>query len=368
MRKNPYADIYESFLKNTANHKLTVEHDIDGHRTLHVGEPGTGMWHWKVITSPFYLTIIGDIADGYTFTRTYDMLDFFGRGDHPSRYDDGSPAINPHYWAEKLTRGGRRSVKEYSEKGAVRDLTEMLDDSEKLGLEALKDYDDARKVINQYIAAEGIDDAEYLRRQAARQVPLLDFGEDYFGFGNYQLPELSIAAQRDEILTEVRFHASLGEHELREWLSHSMQTDVFGPDTYCEHDFSEYTFDFILACYAIVKTVSLYRAQAPESDGFIVIEGGLVQNNPALPVYDMDVLDSDQGINEVFDEMFDLYERILSHGDHRRPAPEGLLAYLPEIEQKLRSATGDTGHYAPQMIADAQEKYERRDDRARRIE
>lgn len=366
MRKNPYADIYESFLKNTANHKLTVEHDIDGHRTLHVGEPGTGMWHWKVITSPFYLTIIGDIADGYTFTRIYDMLDFFGRGDHPSRYDDGSPAINPSYWAEKLTRGGRRSVKEYDEKSAVRDLTELLDDSEKLGLEALKDYDDARKVIDRYIVEEGIDDAEYLRRQAAHQIPLLDFSEDFFG--NYQLPEISIAAQRDEILTEVRFHASLGEHELREWLSHSMQTDVFGPDTYCEHDFSEYTFDFILACYAIVKTVSLYRAQEPESDGFIVIEGGLVQNNPALPVYDMDVLDSDQGINEVFDEMFDLYERILSHGDHRRPAPEGLLAYLPEIEQKLRSATGDKGHYAPQMIADAQEKYERRDDRARRIE
>lgn len=309
MPENPYAEIYAGFQKNTENHQLTIEHDIDGYRTLHVGEPGTGIWHWKVITSPFYLTIVGDIADGYTFTRTFDMLDFFGRGSRPSHYNDGSPTINPHYWAEKLTRGGRESVKEYSKETAISVLKDLLDESETLGLN-----------------------------------------------------------QRAEVIDQIEERAELGEHALRNWLSREPQTDIFGQDAFWEHDFSEYTHDFILTCYAIVKTVSLYRAQAPASDGFIVVEGGLVQNSPALPVFDMDVLDSDQSVDDVFEELFGLYERIHDHGDKRRPVPAGLMAYVPEIEEKLKLATGDNAHHLPQMLADVQEKYQRRLEHARRIE
>ena len=309
MPENPYAEIYAGFQKNTENHQLTIEHDIDGYRTLHVGEPGTGIWHWKVITSPFYLTIVGDIADGYTFTRTFDMLDFFGRGSRPSHYDDGSPAINPHYWAEKLTRGGRESVKEYSKETAIGVLKDLLDESETLGL-----------------------------------------------------------SQRAEVIDQIKERAELGEHALRNWLSREPQTDIFGQDAFWEHDFSEYTHDFILTCYAIVKTVSLYRAQAPASDGFIVVEGGLVQNSPALPVFDMDVLDSDQSVDDIFEELFGLYERIHDHGDKRRPVPAGLMAYVPEIEEKLKLATGENAHRLPQMLADVQEKYQRRLGLARRIE
>ena len=309
MPENPYAEIYAGFQKNTENHQLTIEHDIDGYRTLHVGEPGTGIWHWKVITSPFYLTIVGDIADGYTFTRTFDMLDFFGRGSRPSHYDDGSPTINPHYWAEKLTRGGRESVKEYSKETAISVLKDLLDESETLGLN-----------------------------------------------------------QRAEVIDQIEERAELGEHALRNWLSREPQTDIFGQDAFWEHDFSEYTHDFILTCYAIVKTVSLYRAQAPASDDFIVVEGGLVQNSPALPVFDMDVLDSDQSVDDVFEELFGLYERIHDHGDKRRPVPAGLMAYVPEIEEKLKLATGDNAHHLPQMLADVQEKYQRRLEHARRIE
>lgn len=366
MPENPYAEIYAGFQKNTENHQLTIEHDIDGYRTLHVGEPGTGIWHWKVITSPFYLTIVGDIADGYTFTRTFDMLDFFGRGSRPSHYDDGSPAINPHYWAEKLTRDGRESVKEYSKETAISVLKDLLDESETLGLDELKAYEDARKVIDRYIAEQNIDLDEYLRRQALHQVPQLDFGPDYFG--NYELPVVSIPDQRAEVIDQIEERAELGEHALRNWLSREPQTDIFGQDAFWEHDFSEYTHDFILACYAIVKTVSLYRAQAPASDGFIVVEGGLVQNSPALPVFDLDVLDSDQSVDDVFEELFGLYERIHNHGDSRRPVDDGLMAYVPEIEEKLKLATGDNAHHLPQMLADVQEKYQRRLELARRIE
>lgn len=366
MPENPYAEIYAGFQKYTENHQLTIEHDIDGHRTLYVGEPGTGVWSWRVITSPFYLTIVGDIADGYTFTRTFDMLDFFGRGDRPSRYDDDSPAINPSYWAEKLTRGGRSSVQEYSEKIAVQTLKDLLDETETLGLDELKAYEDARKVIDRHIAEQNIDLEEYLGRQALHQVPLLDFGPDCSG--NYELPVVSIPDQRAEVINQIEEHAALGEHYLREWLSHGPQATIFGQDTFWEYDFDEYTRDFILACYAIVKTVSLYRAQAPANDGFIIVEGGLVQNDSALPVFDMDVLDSDQSVDDVFEELFSLYERIHTHGDQRRPAPEGLLAYAPDIEERLKQATGENAHHLPQMLADVQEKYQRRLERARRIE
>lgn len=366
MPENPYAEIYAGFQKYTENHQLTVEHDIDGHRTLYVGQPGTGVYSWRVITSPFYLTIVGDIADGYTFTRIFDMLDFFGRGDRPSRYDDGSPAINPHYWAEKLTRGGRSSVQEYSEKVAVQTLKDLLDETETLGLDELKAYKDARKVIDAYIAEQGIDLDEYLRRQALRQVPLLDFGPDYFG--NYELPVVSIPDQRAEVIEQIEEHAALGEHYLRDWLSREPQTAIFGQDTFWEYDFDEYTHDFILACYAIVKTVSLYREQAVPADSFVIVEGGLVQNDSALPVFDMDVLDSDQEVDAVFDELFNLYERIHAHGDQRRPVPEGLLAYAPDIEARLKQSTGENAHYLPQMLADVQEKYQRRLKRASRIE
>lgn len=309
MPENPYAEIYAGFQRYTENHQLTIEHDIDGYRALHVGQPDTGIWHWKVITSPFYLTFVGDIDNVYTFTRTFDMLDFFDPGNRPSHYDDGSPEINPHYWAEKLTRGGRESVKEYSKETAIRDLRDLLDESETLSLN-----------------------------------------------------------QRAEVIDQIKERAELGENALRNWLNREPQAAIFGQDAFWEHDFSEYTHDFILTCYAIVKTVSLYRAQAPAGDGFIVVEGGLVQNSPALPVFDMDVLDSDQSVDDVFEELFDLYERIHDHGDSRRPVDDGLMAYVPEIEAKLKLATGDNAHRLPQMLADVQEKYQRRLERARRIE
>src|SRR5699024_1112274 len=303
---------------------------------------------------------------GYTFSRIFDMLDFFGRGDHPSRYDDGSPAINPHYWAEKLTRRGRESVKEYSEKTAVRALRDLLDESETLGLDELKAYTDARVVIDKYIAEQGIDLDEYLRRQALGQVPLLDFGPDFFG--NYELPVVSIPDQRAEVIAEIEEHASLGEHELRVWLSHEPQTDIFGQDAFWEYDFSEYSHDFILACYAIVKTVSLYRDQEPAKDSFIVVEGGLVQNIPALPVFDMAVLASDQSVADSVEELFNLYERTHNHGDSRRPVDEGLMAYVPDIESKLLTVTGENAIYVLTMIANLKGKYQRRLERAKRIE
>ena len=82
----------------------------------------------------------------------------------------------------------------------------------------------------------------------------------------------------------------------------------------------------------------------------------------------MDVLDSDQSVDDVFEEIFDLYERIHDHGDKCRPVDDGLMAYVPEIEERLKLATGENAHRLPQMLADVQEKYQSRLNLARRIE
>lgn len=45
-------------------------------------------------------------------------------------------------------------------------------------------------------------------------------------------------------------------------------------------------------------------------DPFIVISGGLVQNTPALPVFDLDLLDSDAPDEGTFEEVGSLRDRV----------------------------------------------------------
>lgn len=46
---------------------------------------------------------------------------------------------------------------------------------------------------------------------------------------------------------------------------------------------------------------------------YVLVEGGLVQNDPALPVFDLDVLDLDSYKSDEIAEVVDLYERISAH-------------------------------------------------------
>ena len=56
------------------------------------------------MTWPGYLAVVGDIANGYVFSRIADMLDFFDSA-RRDRYSDGCPVIDLRYWAEKLCGG-----------------------------------------------------------------------------------------------------------------------------------------------------------------------------------------------------------------------------------------------------------------------
>lgn len=103
-----YPEIAAQFRRDTASHQMTVLHDDGLYRHLRfTNRPGGyGEYWFDLITWPGSLAMRGDVGDGYIFTRTADMFEFFRA--------DRQWGINPHYWAEKLG-GGRESVKEYSE-------------------------------------------------------------------------------------------------------------------------------------------------------------------------------------------------------------------------------------------------------------
>ena len=52
-------------------------------------------------------------------------------------------------------------------------------------------------------------------------------------------------------------------------------------------------------------------------ENFVVVEGGLVTNDPGLPVFDLDALDSDTMDTDHAWDVLDLCERIADHPDAR---------------------------------------------------
>lgn len=114
----PRSTVAEMFAVDTADHRMTVLHDDGLYRHLRFHRPGTGMYHFDLVTWPEHLAIGGDM-DAYVFTRITDMFEFF-RGTR----------INPHYWSEKVTTGGRRACKEYSEELFASHAADILSEVE----------------------------------------------------------------------------------------------------------------------------------------------------------------------------------------------------------------------------------------------
>ena len=71
-------------------------------------------------------------------------------------------------------------------------------------------------------------------------------------------------------------------------------------------------------------------------DPYIICEGGVVQNDPALPVFDLDALDDSDP-----DGLCDLYERLLDLPQTGQAAPSSMLRYaLVRTEAAMGSLTG----------------------------
>lgn len=90
----------EEFLKDVANHEMTVKH-LDGmYRHIRFQQPkNSNMW-FELVTWPGYLTLNGDMGC-WTFSRVADMFNFF-------RCKPDKLEINADYWSEKLQHGGQR--------------------------------------------------------------------------------------------------------------------------------------------------------------------------------------------------------------------------------------------------------------------
>lgn len=196
---------WEAFARNTSDHELTVLRDDGLYRHLRLAEPGTRMWSIDILTWPGHLATTGDIGSGFMFSRTTDMIDFFaGRNDF--RTDFGAPSIDFRYWAEKLCGRTMWDVYEHSS----RDFMQQI-----------------RGAIYEFVA----DGGDLTKTDRASL----------------------IANAQSSSETAEEAHHFLSDHE-----------DIFGTDTW-EWEFTEIDFQFGLACYAIDKVVTDYRAGKTEA-------------------------------------------------------------------------------------------------------
>lgn len=113
-KTNPYAQAYDWFQQESSKHELSVIHEDGLYRHLRMQTPGTGVWSWDIITWPGYLATVGDVANGYLFSRDADMIEFFTRPVYARNYySDGSPQIDFRYWREKICGPARKSIYEW---------------------------------------------------------------------------------------------------------------------------------------------------------------------------------------------------------------------------------------------------------------
>ncbi|WP_325086410.1 hypothetical protein [Acinetobacter johnsonii] len=196
----------EQFLKDVAHHQLTVNLDQGLFRDLTIQRPGCCEMHYHITTRPGYLMFTGDMGS-FVFTRLADMFGFF-------RDKDGYD-INPGYWEEKLeavdSRGGA--------KGFSSDL------AKEILIEHLQDH------------LEGLDSGRYDKDQSDTE-------------------------EAKEAVEHLIGLAEDDKHDFYETLRNWDADDAGGLDMDCwwEWDFSDHTYRYIWACFAIVHAIKLYDA------------------------------------------------------------------------------------------------------------
>lgn len=306
--KNPYADEYRRFVEQTKDHVLTILHEDGLYRHLRMHDPRQGsMWSWQVSTIPWFLSTLGDIADGYSFSREEDMLDFFSyAGKNRRYYSDGAPSIDFRYWAEKL-RGGRHSmdVKRYSAEDFLQQVREHLDENEALGVEARHDRAVKISLIKLIHQMRGLDEAAsqalfdaHASAQAApnlgtdglgggrlggvhsitwrrandalrsaldalwsvdslseEQIDELIENHGYHRIGDEDFPAVNPLTKVEEIVADARRHSD-DEHQAHEWLRDN--EEHVGSDTW-EWDLRDWDVHFLFTCWAIDLTVEKWR-------------------------------------------------------------------------------------------------------------
>ncbi|MEA9983684.1 hypothetical protein [Subtercola sp. RTI3] len=123
MNADPYyPEARERFVEDVAEHQVEVLHDDGTYRHIVCKEPGSSFYWFELITSPWQLTIRGDMGC-YVFSRIHDMFDFFG--DRARAVGD---YINPGYWTQKLESTNRQGVEDFSQQAYLKWLADNWED------------------------------------------------------------------------------------------------------------------------------------------------------------------------------------------------------------------------------------------------
>jgi hypothetical protein len=203
----------QEFLKDIAEHKMTVLLDNGPHRCLRFAASGERSWfNWFMITTwPGYLAISGDMGS-FVFCRLEDMFTFFRpRSEH-------GLDINPSYWEEKCEAADRHNgTEQYDADKFRRIVREVFDEfwNERSGKGKKKLMQECwQEIQDQVLCAEN----EYEAHQNTSQ---FEYSFDHPAWGN----------------------------------------STFEFNDFWEHNLKSYTYRYLWCCYAIVWGIRQYDSQ-----------------------------------------------------------------------------------------------------------
>jgi len=210
MRREPTAEV---FLKDVADHQMTVLLDQGLYRHLMFRAPKNSWNHWfEIVTYPNKLVLSGDMGT-WVFSRVEDMFTFFR---------DDKLRVNLSYWSEKLrngTVGGRDHCEVYDGEYYKANIIERLDG---YGLEPEK----KAKVIE--------------------ELNCLDFDDEY-----------TIIASIRDFEVDLEDDGKYDDRSLRK------KRYTFGFQDVWEVSMKTYSYHFIWCCYAIVWGIQQYDKRGP---------------------------------------------------------------------------------------------------------
>lgn len=204
----------QSFLKDVANHEMTIIRDDGVNRHVRFKRPGTYCYQFDLITWPGYLCYCGDMGT-FVFQRLEDMFEFFRTDRKHMHLRDGQTlAVNHRYWAEKVqAQDMGDGLTKFDESKFKRVILEIL-------VRWIRDHRD--------------DTTEEERRDLWDEVmrDVIDADADYGGYRK----QCAAYDFHHKVNQRVRF-------EFR---------DLF------EYNFDSYTYRFIWCCYALAWGIQMY--------------------------------------------------------------------------------------------------------------
>ena len=224
-----YACPKETFLRDVAEHGLTVLRDDGVERHLRFCKPGTYCYGFDLITFPGHLLVTGDCGS-FLFQRLDDMFQFFRTDRKPA----DNLHINPMYWSEKLratdcsgARGG--AAKKFSQETFEANIKRWFDERFEEEIENDASTDESDWDYEEYAEQR----AKNVAKRKARR-------------------EAIWAAVESEVI----YHSD-NEH-LAAQAAYDFEHDGFRFQDFYEVDNTEYTFHFIWCAYAIAWGIKRY--------------------------------------------------------------------------------------------------------------